>query len=138
MIERLTMKKKLILEKPSATISITDPMTAIQRKFYNAFLYIAKEELKRDPNKSEFKIPLIELKKFFNIEDKKNTYLKEKIKELMRLITEYNILEKDRERWGAFTLLPYVEIYIDIETNAGVVKFDIPIPVKKAILNKEK
>ena len=134
---KLKINKKMMLEKPSATISITDPMTSIQRKFYNAFLYIAKEALKKDPNKSEFEIPLVDLKKFFNIDDKKNTYLKEKIKELMRLITEYNILGKDYERWGAFTLLPYVDIYID-ETGKGIVKFDIPIPVKKAILNKKK
>ena len=138
MIENLVMKKTMILEKPSGAVAITDPMSSIQRKFYNAFLYIAKKELHKDSNKQEFEIPLNELKKFFGIEDKKNTHLKEKIKELMKLITEYNILEKDKERWGAFTLLPYVEITIDTDTQAGIVKFDIPVPVKKAMINKKK
>ena len=138
MSKNLIMKKTMILEKPSATVSITDPMSAIQRKFYNAFLYVAKENLIQDPNKQEFKIPLPELKKFFEIEDKKNTYLKERIEELVKLTAQYNILNKDNEEWGIFSILPFVKIYIDNKTKTGIVKFEIPTPIKNAILNKEK
>jgi len=134
----LPMKKQLIFEKPSATIAISDPMTTIQRKFYNALLYVAKEDLKKEPTKSEFEIPLNELKNFFDIEDKKNTYLKEKLEELVKLTAKYNILDKDIEEWGIFSLLPFVRIYIDKKNNIGIVKFEIPSLVKKAILNKEK
>ncbi len=132
------VKKSMILEKPSGSIAITDPMSALQRKFYNAFLYVAREEIKKDIGKQEFSIPLVELKKFFNIEDKKNTYIKGKIKELVQLTAEFNILGKDKKEWGIFSLLPFAKITLDSKTKAGIITFEIPTLIKKAILNKEK
>lgn len=130
-------KKSIILEKPSGTIAITDSMTALQRKFYDAFLYVAKETLKKNPSRTEFEIPLKELKKFFGIEDKKNTYIKKIIKDLMKIITEYDILDKTQERWGAFSILPFVDISINLETKVGIVRFEIPTLVRKAMLNNQ-
>jgi len=125
-------KSAVVLEKPSGTIAITDPMSIQQRKFYDAFLYVAKKDLEKDPLKTRFEIQLAEVKRLFGIEkDKNNLRLKKQIKKLMSLVAEYNILEKDKEiEWGAFSILPFVVI------QNGKIIFEIPTPVKEAFLKK--
>ena len=134
--EKKRKGKNIILEKPSATISISDTLTALQRKFYNALLYVAKNDLKQDSSKNIFQVPLATLKKFFDIEDKKNTYIKQEILKLMSIIVEYNLLEKDREiEWTAFSILPYVYIKEHPDDKRKIVEFEIPTPVRKAMLS---
>ena len=128
--------KNIILEKPTATISISDTLTALQRKFYNALLHIAKNDLRQDSSKNIFQVSLTTLKKLFDIEDKKNTYIKQEILKLMSVIVEYNLLEKDREiEWTAFSILPYVYIKEHPDDKRKIVEFEIPTPVRKAMLS---
>ena len=130
----LGLDKRMILEKPSATVSISNSISALQRKFYDVLLYNAKETLKKDPGKTLFRITLNELKSFLDVKDRKNRYLKSKIKELMKIVVEYNLLEKDKERWGAFVLLPSVDI--ETKDNTVTITYELPDMVRKALLGE--
>lgn len=126
-------KNTVIVEKPSGAIAISTNknFTALQRKLYDAFLYVAKQELNKNSNTVEFTISLNNVKGFFteNIY-KNNKFLKEQILGLMEIIAQYNILNKDKViHWEAFSILP--RAYIE----EGIIVYEIPTPVKKAILN---
>ena len=132
-----TMKRKLILEKPSAVISISDKLTTVQRKFYNALLYNAKEQLKKTPDKIKFEINFSELKRFFNISSKNISEYKKSIIKLMTTIVEYNLLEKDKDIWEAFVLLPYVYIQLS-SSHQNIIRYEIPTKIRESLLKKDK
>ena len=130
-------KNAVVLQKPSGTIAIRVDLTAIQRKFYNALLYIAKNNLRQNKDKKTFIVSFGDLKAVLNKEDKtkKDDYYIEKLKELKLKNAEYDILSKDGEReWGVFSLVSDLAV----KSKKGVVTniyFEIPERVKNSLLD---
>jgi len=129
---------KMMLQKPSGSIAISDNTTAMHRKVYNVLLYKARKELEKDQSKTLFFIKVSEIKKFYGIRNKNNVYLKNLLYNLTKTTIEFNILNKDNSiLWGAFSLLPYVAIKNDEKTNELIVEYEIPTPVRKSIISKK-
>lgn len=130
MYVELMNENKVTLAKHSAVIQISNKISAIQRKCYNAFLYTAKKQLEENPGKFEFDIDAKTLLDFFKIGDKNYNILKEKLKELRKIEVEYNILGKDKkENWGIFSLVA------GIEYKEGKFIFSFPHQVLKTLIN---
>ncbi len=130
-------KSAVVLQKPSGTVAISVEINAIQRKFYNALLYLAKQELRKNPDKVSFKIPLTKLKSVLDISerDKNNAYYIEKVEELTGKKAKYNILGKDKTIWGIFVLLASVEFTKDERNGTIEVKFEVPEFVRRAMID---
>ena len=110
MYVELMNKNEVTLAKHSAVIQISNKISAIQRKCYNAFLYSAKKQLEENPGQFKFKIDAKVLLDFFQLGDKNYNILKEKLKELRKIEVEYNILGKDKKQnWGSFNILAGIE-----------------------------
>jgi plasmid replication initiation protein len=103
-------ENKLILQKHSATIAISNKLSLQQRKTYNFLLQNAKAVIKRDKSVKKYRVSLGEIKNSCNLRDTNNIALKESILELMQTVVELNILKKDKKSWTAFTLLSIAEI----------------------------
>ena len=137
MVNKNLTEKVMLLEKPSGTIAIAGgDLDTRQRKFYNGFLLNAKKELLKNPNVERFTISLNELKKTLNIieDDKNNTYYKKLIKELYEVSIEYNVLKKDKEEYEIAHLLDNVRFEINLETKETIIRYTIPIMIKKSLL----
>jgi len=136
----LDMKKNaVILQKPSGTIAVRVDITAEQRRLYNGLLWVARETIKKNKDERHYSINLAELKKLLNKseQDKNNDYYKDKMKELMQKIAEYNILSKDKRMSGAFVLVSHIRFEEDKETKETVVKFEIPEFVRERLVNPQ-
>ncbi len=132
-------KKSLVFSKLSATITINDTMTAMQRKIYNGLLYRANEDIKEDKNAERFEISLSELKGYFDIDtatDKNNKWLKKLLLALHSISFEFNILHKDHLIWGASNLINDPEINHDKKTNAVIISYSLPRRVRISMVNK--
>jgi len=136
----LDMKKNtVILQKPSGTIAVRVDITAEQRRLYNGLLWVARETIKKNKDERHYSIKLAELKKLLNKseQNKHNDYYKDKMKELMQKIAEYNILSKDKRMSGAFVLVSHILFEEDKETKETVVKFEIPEFVRERLVNPQ-
>ena len=130
MYVELMNENKVTLAKHSAVIQISNKISAIQRKCYNAFLYTAKKQLEDNPGRFKFDIDAKILLDFFQIGDKNYNILKEKLKELRKIEVEYNILGKDKEQiWGSFNLVAGVEY------KEGKFIFSFPHQVLESLIN---
>ena len=126
----LMNKNEVTLIKHSAVVQISNKMSAIQRKCYNALLYAAKKQLEANPGRFEFEIDAKILLDFFQIGDKHHIYLKEKLEELQDIKVKYNILNKDKkQKWGIFNILAGVEY------DEGKFIFSFPHQVLKTLIN---
>jgi len=132
-------KNAVILQKPSGTIAVRVDVTAEQRRLYNGLLWVAREIIKKNKDERHYSINLAELKKLLNKseQDKNNDYYKDKMKELMQKIAEYNILTKDKRMSGAFVLVSHILFEEDKETKETVVKFEIPEFVRERLVNPQ-
>jgi|GEM_PF-6475272 len=97
------MKRAVILQKPSGTIAIGGNMNIRERKFYNGFLKVAKDRVKKDPRMHIFTVPLKELKKYLNVQEADKH--KEIIRQMHKIDFEYNLLGKDKTIEGFASLL---------------------------------
>ena len=135
-------KNAVVLQKPSGTIAIRVDLDATQRKFYDALLYIAKEDLRKDVNKETFVVSLSDLKVLLSKAtkekmDKNNKYYLEKLKELKEKNAEYNILDKDAG-WdieGWVSLVSDLEIRKEIKTGQIRIVFDLPKRIRRALVD---
>jgi len=138
--KELNTKKTLtiILQKPSGTIAIAGKLTKWQKKIYNTFLYAAKQQLSKDPNKFIFNIRMADIKKFLNTQekDKNNLLIKETIKTLHETNVTYNVLGKDYYIEGYASLLDNIEFITDLKTGNVIVNFSIPYKVRNAFIKK--
>jgi len=138
--KKLNTKKTLtiILQKPSGTIAIGGKLTKWQKKIYNTFLYAAKQQLSKDPNKFMFNIRIADIKKFLNTQerDKNNLLIKETIKTLHETNVTYNVLGKDYYIEGYASLLDNIEFITDLKTGNVIVNFSIPYKVRNAFIKK--
>jgi hypothetical protein len=132
-------KNAVILQKPSGTIAVRVDITAEQRRLYNGLLWVARETIKKNKDERHYSIKLAELKKLLNKseQNKHNDYYKDKMKELMQKIAEYNILSKDKRMSGAFVLVSHIRFEEDKETKETVVKFEIPEFVRERLVNPQ-
>jgi len=133
-------KNAVILQKPSGTIAVRVDLNTVQRKFYDALLYVAKQELKKDVNKNEFTISLVELKEMLRKDeiDKNNSYYIAKLRELKRKDAEYNILGKDQNDWdieGIVSLVSDLRIKKHRKTNKVVITFEFASIIKRALVD---
>ena len=135
-------KNAIVLQKPSSTIAIRVDLDTIQRKFYDALLFVAKESLKRNINKESFVVSLSDLK--FLLDkiskekmDKNNKYYIEKLKELKEKNAEYNILDKDTG-WdieGWVSLMSELQVKRNVKTEQIEIVFDLPKRIRKALID---
>ena len=135
-------KNAVVLQKPSGTVAIRVDLDTIQRKFYDALLFVAKETLKKNVNKESFTISLSDLKFLLDKAskekmDKNNKYYVEKLKELKEKNAEYNILDKDAG-WdieGWVSLMSELQVKRNIETGQVEIVFDLPNRIRKALID---
>jgi len=141
MDNKLYMPKKVkIFEKPSGVIAISGDLNPLQKKFYNGFLFIAKEILKENQNEHWFSVKLNLLKKMCidtSEQDKNNKYYKFLIREMENVKVEYNLLKKSKRIEGIASLLDNIEFITDIETNEIIIRYSIPFRVREVMISKE-
>ncbi len=133
-------KKAVILFKPSGTIAIGGDLSKIQRKFYDGFLYYAKNTLEKDINSRWFFTYLKNLKSLLDRDElgKDNKYLKNEIKKMKNINVEYNILKKDKTIEGITSLILELEIITDNNTGEVLIKYNLPNMVREALLKDNK
>ena len=127
-------KLSVLLKKPSATIAIKADLSAVQRKFYNALLFKAKTELKKNESgklKNVFTISLTDLKSL--LKDgaaHNNSYYMNELKKLLDKKVEYNILHKDYESYTIANLVSALKIVSrKNDREKVVIKFELPVTI---------
>jgi hypothetical protein len=99
----------------------------------NSLIWIAKDQLKRNPEERSFSIDLGIIKKLSGINRNDNNELKMALKALVSLVIEYNILWKEKYEWWAFPFLSLVKITWQRRGNTAKVHFEFPTPILEAI-----
>lgn len=112
MVMRLQKNEVFELKKHSSLIASSNRNISVpQRKMYNAILYLTSKQLQADPSQRKFKMRFVEIAKFSGYNGTTNgKYLKNSIKELTETVVEYNILKKDVNKWGVFSLISHATI----------------------------
>ena len=129
----MDVSKIQTLVKHSALIQISrKDISATQQKAYNLLLYVARERLK-DEHTLLFKIDLSNIVNFLGMDIRNVEYLKEQLKALVDTAVEYNILGKDHQRWGYFSLLAGVEFIKDNRSDVTTVEFQLPVQIVRAL-----
>lgn len=142
MLAQAMKKNAVVLQKPSGTIAIRVDLDTVQRKFYNALLFVAKHDLKKDKDKKRFSVSLVELKQLLNKYekiDRNNSYYIAKLKEIKRKDAEYNILDKDSD-WeiqGWVSLVSDLQIKKERRAEQVTITFELPERIKWALIDPE-
>lgn len=121
------------IKKHSSLVQMNNVTTLQQRKAMNSLIWIAKDQLKRNPEERSFSIDLGIIKKLSGINRNDNNELKMALKALVSLVIEYNILGKEKYEWGAFPFLSLVKITGQRRGNTAKVHFEFPTPILEAI-----
>lgn len=100
------MNKKEVI-KHSAAIHISNKLSLLQRRAWNVLLANAFDDLNK---KDQFTISLRELCDILAYDSNDIDYIKRILKDLVGTYVEWNILEKDKKRWGVASLLAQAEI----------------------------
>jgi hypothetical protein len=117
--------KDNILKKHSALIQISSKMTAQQRKIFNVLLM--NSNVNKWDNNNLSVIEIKSIKKYLGITHKNNKFLKENLKKIQQIQVEYNLLEKDKEVWGNFSLIQEPEI------RNGFLSYSLPYRIRQTI-----
>ena len=133
-------KNAVVLQKPSGTVAIRVDLDAIQRKFYDALLYIAKHDLRENKDKKRFTVPLRDIKAILSKNDKinkNNSYYIEKLKEIKKKDAEYNILDKDKglKIQGWVSLVSDLQVTEDEKAKVVSITFELPERIKWALID---
>ena len=141
-LSKVMKKNAVVLQKPSGTIAVRVDLDAIQRKFYDALLYIAKHELKENKEKKRFTIHLKDVKAILSKDDKinkNNSYYIEKLKEIKKKDAEYNILDKDKglKIKGWVSLVSDLQITEDEKAKVVSITFELPERIKWALVDPD-
>lgn len=121
------------IKKHSSLVQMNNVTTLQQRKAMNSLIWIAKDQLKRNPEERSFSIDLGIIKKLSGINRNDNNELKMALKALVSLVIEYNILGKEKYEWWAFPFLSLVKITGQRRGNTARVHFEFPTPILEAI-----
>lgn len=100
--------------KNSAAIQIEGAVSFLGRKCWNVALANAYDEL---PDCEEHEIRIADLSRVIGYKSNDRERLKKALRELVDATVEWNVLEKDKESWGASSLLAHVQI------DGGVVRY---------------
>ena len=120
---------KLVLKKHSALIQMSNVVTGVQRKAWNFMLHKARQALRTAPERKIFEAGIGEIHQWTGAGATHRVHLKNMLRELKRIEVEFNILRKDGEHWGCFSLLSSVEILPD-----GTVRYEFPERIRLALL----
>ena len=121
---------KIIIDKHSSSIQISNKISTIQRKSYNYMLKIAKNEFQKDKNARVFTITADELLIFFGLGNKNHDYLRQELRKLRKIDVEYNLLNKDKKNeWGEFSLIS------GFSYKRGIIEYSFPHQIEKMLLN---
>lgn len=88
--------------KPSGVIHIEHRINMLEQQIWNVLFRNAFNLLDQ---KDEFQIRTRDLLKIFPYECQNVAHIKKCLKGLMGTVVEFNIFDKDKKMWGAFTLL---------------------------------
>jgi len=122
--------------KPSGLIQITNKkISLLQRKAFNILIFNAYTNIEEEYQAIE----LNQLKKYLEYHDLKT--LKNELINLMGIVVEFNIIgNRDKTKWQAYALLPFVEIDEDQNTirySFGPFRNKLKEPAFYARLNLE-
>jgi len=101
------LKDKKEVIKHSAAIQIENRISLLERRAWNVLLANAYDEL---PTAETHRIAVADLMRVLGYTSRNHLHLRETLKSLMSAMLEWNIVNKDKEVWGATTLLAEVEI----------------------------
>ena len=120
---------ELMIRKHSSIIQTrVSNMTLTQRKLINFLIYIAQ----KTGDQKVYKTTISDIKNVCNLPSTENISVKEQLKDLAKIIIEFNYLDKDRHNvWGISTLLSSALI----SPNLGTVEFEFSNLLKNKILN---
>ncbi len=90
------------LIKASAAIHIQNKVTLLQRRTWNVLLAYAYDDL---PTEEEYHMPVRDLIEVLEFNSKNEDYLKESLEAIVGCKVKWNLLGKDKLRWGVTTLL---------------------------------
>lgn len=132
--KNLPVKKKKIniLQKESALTAIyaSGNLTTIQKKVFNAFLYIGKNLVQSPSFAAEegFLVPVSTLKSLIGDKSNNYTFLKKTVESLQDFTVESNALGKDKDtKWDRFSLVAGATI------EAGFLRFSFPHQIIDAL-----
>ncbi len=139
-LSKVMKKNAVVLQKPSGTIAVRVDLDAIQRKFYDALLYVAKDDLRENKEKKRFTVPLRDIKVILGKNDrinKNNSYYIEKLKEIKKKDAEYNILDKDKglKIKGWVSLVSDLQVTEDEKAKVVSITFELPERIKWALID---
>ena len=118
--------KNINVIKHSEAIQISNNINLLQRRAWNVLLANAFDDLLE---KDVFEVPLKDLENILDFNSKNIKYLKESLKELNRTQVEWNVLNKDGQEWGFFTLLSGFRII------NGICKYSYDPTLRKRLFN---
>jgi hypothetical protein len=109
------LKNKKEVIKHSAAIQAENRFGLLERRAWNWLLANAYDEL---PTAETHRIAVADLEKAMGYTSRNHAHLRETLKTLTSSVLEWNIIRKDKEVWGATTLLAEVEIEDGVCTYA--------------------
>jgi hypothetical protein len=109
------LKDKKEVIKHSAAIQVENRISLLERRAWNVLLANAYDEL---PNAETHRIAVTDLTRVLGYTSRNHLHLRETLKALTSAMLEWNIVNKDKEVWGATTLLAEVEIEDGVCTYA--------------------
>ena len=109
------MKNKKEVIKHSAAIQVENRVGLLERRAWNWLLANAYDEL---PTAETHSIAVSDLMKALGYASRNHAHLRETLKALTGSVLEWNVIRKDKEVWGATTLLAEVEIEDGVCTYA--------------------
>jgi hypothetical protein len=109
------LKNKKEVIKHSAAIQVENRFGLLERRAWNWLLANAYDEL---PTAETHSIAVADLMKALGYASRNHAHLRETLKALTGSVLEWNVIRKDKEVWGATTLLAEVEIEDGICTYA--------------------
>jgi hypothetical protein len=109
------LKDKKEVIKHSAAIQVENRISLLERRAWNVLLANAYDEL---PTAETHRIAVTDLTRVLGYTSRNHLHLRETLKSLTSAVLEWNIVHKDKEVWGATTLLAEVEIEDGVCTYA--------------------
>lgn len=86
------------IKKHSSLVQMGNITTLIERKSLNALIYIAKDQLKRNPNANVFTCDLNTIRRLTGWNNPNNSELKKALESLVDTKIKYNIFKKDNSQ----------------------------------------
>ena len=140
MIDDKDAKKKSIkIQKGSALIHIdSSPITTNQRRIMNALMYVVKQKINSGTQlHNPFTTTISDIKRLTGIKTTNLKEIKESLKGLDEIKTEYNIVSKDKNTWGVMRFINNPQIDYDPKIGAATVVFDVPHQILTLIKKPE-